>query len=146
MRRYLRVASIDAPREIVWRILSDVSAWAQWLPTVMRVEMLDGSALRPGARFIVHQPALRPAKWKVVEVDEPRSFKWEARFPGLRMVADHRVERVSATQSVVELEFTFDGYFAGVAAWAYADITQRYLGQEAAALKLASEEVAAAAA
>ena len=117
MRSFTSVATIDAPREVAWRILSDVVAWPDWLPTVSRIEMLDGAVLRLGARFLVHQPALRPAMWRVVELQDPESFTWEARAPGLHMVAEHRVERRSATLSAVQLKFMFDGFFGALAGW-----------------------------
>ena len=139
MPSYSHHAAIEAPREVVWRVLSNVAAWPRWLPTVSNVDKLDGDALRPGARFVVHQPKLRPATWTVVEVTEPESFTWEARVPGLQMIAEHRVERLSATQSAVDLTFTFTGLLGGVMGWAYGTITESYLAQEAAALKKATE-------
>lgn len=139
MRSFACVTTIDAPREIAWRILSDVVAWPDWLPTVSHIEMLDGAVLRLGARFVVHQPALRPATWTVVEVEDPESFTWEARAPGLLMVAEHWVERRSAAQSSIQLTFTFRGLFGAMAGWVYGGITQRYLAREAAALKAMAE-------
>ena len=140
MRHFSCFATTHAPREVVWRILSDVVAWPRWLPTVERIETLDGDELRVGARFVVHQPALRPATWKVAEVVEPESFTWEARMPGLLMIADHRVRRVSAVESQVQLKFSFEGLLGGIAGVAYGGITQRYLAQEAAALTIAAEK------
>jgi uncharacterized membrane protein len=135
MLTYESSTSIDAPVEAVWRVLSDVSQWPHWLPTVSRVEPLNGEALRPGARFVVHQPKLRPATWTVSEMDEPRRFVWVARSPGLQMVAEHAITQDSPATSRVVLRFSFGGLLGGIIGRSFKPIAQSYLVQEAASLK-----------
>jgi len=135
MLTYESSTSIEAPVEAVWRVLSDVSQWPQWLPTVSRVEPLDGKSLALGSRFVVHQPRLRPATWTVSEVDEPRRFVWVARSPGLRMVAEHSVTQGASATSRVVLSFSFGGMLGGMIGRSFSNITRSYLAQEAASLK-----------
>lgn len=127
--------SIDVPRGLVWSVLSDVAAWPEWLPTVTRVEPLDGNSLRPGARFVVHQPKLRPATWTVSVLEQPARFVWVSGLPGLRMVAEHIVNENTPASSVVELRYTFAGLAAPLIGRLYRSMTQAYIEQEAAALK-----------
>ena len=57
--------SIAAPPERIWPALADVAAWPDWLPTVTRVEPLDGRELAPGRRYRIAQPRLQTAVWTV---------------------------------------------------------------------------------
>jgi uncharacterized protein YndB with AHSA1/START domain len=139
MLTYESSASVSAAPETVWRMLSDVAAWPQWLPTVSRVDPLDQQALRLGARFIVHQPKLRPATWTVSQLDPPKSFVWIARSPGLEMVAEHTVAAETPERSSVVLRFSFGGLLGAIVGRLYRTVTQSYLAQEAASLKRQAE-------
>lgn len=125
---------IAAPRDAVWQALSGVDAWPDWLATISSVQPLDGRALRVGARFLVHQPKLRPATWTVTTLEVPRRFTWEARSPGLRMVADHLVDETSAGTRVT-LRYDTTGWLGVPAGWLFRAITERYLAQELASLQ-----------
>ena len=116
-------------------MLSDVASWADWLPTVTKVEPLDERTLRLGARFVVHQPRLRPATWAVSELEPPRHFAWVARSPGVRMIAEHTISEDSPSSSTVRLRFSFAGPVGTIIGRLFGSITQSYLAQEAASLK-----------
>ncbi len=131
--------SIAAPGESVWRVLSAVAAWSQWLPTVSSVEPLDGDPLKLGSRYTVRQPKLRPATWVVTELKPPHFFVWRARSPGLLMIATHAIEEVPSGGSHVMLSFEFVGLLGAPLGWLFRAITERYLAQEAASLKLKVE-------
>jgi len=135
MLTYESSTSVDAPVEAVWRVLSDVSQWPNWLPTVSRVEPLNGKSLRVGSRFVVHQPRLRPATWTVSEIDESRRFVWVARSPGIQMVAEHDVTKDSPATSRVVLRFSFGGLLGGLIGRIFRNVTESYLAQEASSLK-----------
>lgn len=139
MPSYATSISIAAPREAVWPALSTVTAWADWIPTVSSVQPLDGNALEVGARFIVHQPKLRPTTWKVTELESPHHFTWEARSLGLLMVAEHSIEEDSQGISHVTLRFSFKGPLGAPIGWLFRSTTERYIAQEAASLKLKVE-------
>ena len=131
-------ASISAPGDAVWRILSDVAAWPEWLPTVDAVEPLDSRTLQLGSRFRVRQPKLRPATWVVTELGDAR-FVWCARSPALLMTAEHSVYRENATASRVLLTFSFAGLLGGIVGRVFRSTTQRYLAIEATSLKSKAE-------
>lgn len=135
MPTYETFTSIAAPQEAVWRVLSDVAAWPSWLPTVAKVEPLDGEVLRLGARFLVHQPKLRPATWTVIELEEPRRFVWVAQSPGCKMLAEHTVDKEWSDVSRVVLRFSFTGPLGSLLGWLFRSAAENYIGQEAFALK-----------
>ena len=135
MRSYHASVSIDAPVEPVWRVLAAVVAWPDWLPTVTSVQPLDASPLKVGFRYVVRQPKLRPATWVVTELELLRRFVWQARSPGLLMVAEHIIEEASAGTSRVTLRFSFSGLFGALIGGFFGSITESYLAQEVASLK-----------
>jgi len=59
---------INARSHRVWQVLSDVTRWPQWLPTVTRVVALNGESIVVGARCLVQQPRLKPAVYTVTEL------------------------------------------------------------------------------
>lgn len=128
-------ACIAASADAVWCVLSDVCRWPDWLPTVLKVEPLDGEDLRIGTRFVVHQPKLRPNTWTVAELAEAGRFVWVARTPGLVMVAEHTVTRQSSATSKATLRFSFNGLLGGIVDHLFRAVTENYLAQEAASLK-----------
>src|SRR5262245_41586846 len=118
---------IASPRETVWRVLSDVAAWPEWLPTVTSVQSLDDRSLAVGHRYLVRQPKLQPATWLVTELEPPRRFLWEARSPGLRLLAEHIVDEGPPGASTVVLRFSFAGPLGGLIGGLYRSITERYI-------------------
>jgi uncharacterized membrane protein len=139
MPSYDASISIAASGEAVWRVLSDVAAWPEWLPTVDSVQPLDGTPSSVGYRYVVHQPKLRPATWIVTELERPRRFVWQARSPGLLMVAEHSIEETARGKSNVSLRFSFTGLLGIIIGRLFRSVTQQYLVQEAASLKLKVE-------
>ena len=135
MPSYAASLAIGAPREAVWRVLAAVVAWPKWLPTVSTVEALDGEPLQIGFRYTVRQPKLRPATWVVRELGPPRCFVWQARSPGLLMIASHTIEESSPGKSLVTLRFSFTGLLGAPIGWLFRSTTKRYLAQELTSLR-----------
>jgi len=135
MPSYDTSLAIDAPRESVWRVLAAVVAWPKWLPTVSAVEALDGEPLQVGFRYTVRQPKLRPATWVVTEVEPLRCFVWQARSPGLLMIASHTIDESSLGGSLVTLRFSFTGLMGVPIGWLFRSTTEQYLAQELASLR-----------
>lgn len=146
MPAYQTSITIDAAPECVWSILSEVTEWPRWLPTVASVEGLGAERLAFGARFKVRQPGLRPTIWTVSAIEPGRRFEWQAASPGVLMVGDHRLQRVSPDSTSVLLRFEFRGVVGGLLGLLFASTTRRYVDQEAAALKNATESAERAAA
>jgi hypothetical protein len=142
MKSYESVVFVDAHREKVWEVVSNVAAWPRWLPTVSKIDALDGAALGIGFRFVVHQPKLKPATWKITRLDPPRSFVWEARYPGLLVIAEHSVIEETPRSAKVVLRMTFAGLFGSIAARRLRSVTEDYLAQEAASFKRTAESLA----
>jgi uncharacterized membrane protein len=140
MRTYEASAVVAAEAGAVWNVLSDVANWPDWLPTVAKVTPLDGTSMAPGSRFVVFQPGLKPATWNVTRLEAPRRFVWEARSPGLQMVAEHTVTPLGPGSSAVQLRFSFGGLLGGLVGRLFGPVTERYLAQEAAALKKTAEQ------
>jgi len=135
MPTYETSISIAAPRETVWRVLSDVSGWPDWLPTITSVQPLDGKVLSIGHRYVIRQPNLRPVTWRVTELEQPRRFAWRARSPGLEMFAEHIVDDGPPGLSEVVLRFSFAGLLGGLLGRLFRSLTESYLAKEAASLK-----------
>ncbi len=139
MPAYEASISIAGTRESVWRVLAGVAAWPKWLPTVSSVRPLDGEPLKLGARYTVRQPKLRPATWVVTELEPQYSFVWQARSPGLLMIAGHTIEDLPAGGSRVTLRFEFAGLLGPLLGRLFRSTTEQYLAQEVASLKLTVE-------
>lgn len=135
MVSYIATISVAASQETVWRVLSAVASWPEWLPTVNGVEALDAGPLALGFRYTVRQPKLRPATWVVTRLEPPRSFVWQARSPGLLMTAEHTIEESAPGSAQVTLRFSFEGLLGKPLGWLFRGTTERYLAQEAASLK-----------
>jgi hypothetical protein len=140
MVRYEASATIEAPVESVWRRLADVVRWSQWTPTVAQVDALDRPELALGHRYRVRQPKLRPTVWTVTLLEAPLRFTWETRFPGVRMVADHILERRPSGETALTLRFSFDGWLGPLVGRLYRKLVRSYLATEAACLRTVVEK------
>ena len=126
--------TINASPETVWKVLSDVSHWNNWTPTVIKTEVLDTPELKLGNRYKVFQPKLQPAEWAVT-VLEAFSFTWESKAPGMHMIAEHIVSSKGANQAEVTLTFAFKGWLGKLIGKMYGKMTQEYIETEAQSLK-----------
>jgi uncharacterized membrane protein len=133
-RSFVVTRQVDAPVETVWDVLSDVTRWSEWTPTITSVEKLDDGPLRIGSRALVRQPRLRPAEWEVTALEEGRSFTWVAKAPGVATIGSHRVEP-GASGTRVTLGIEQSGPLGVVAALVWGRLTQRYIETEAASLE-----------
>jgi uncharacterized membrane protein len=132
--------NIDAPPDQVFAVLCDVERWPEWTPTMTSVQRLDQGPLTVGSSAQIRQPKLRPAVWKVTEL-EAQNFTWVARAPGLRMKAGHRVERQGAGSRVL-LSFEMSGLMARVASRLFGGLIEQYVTTESQKLKQRSESAA----
>jgi hypothetical protein len=99
--------------------------WPEWTPTVRCIRLLDRGPLTVGSRAIIRQPKLPPAKWRVIELDEPRrSFTWVSWGPGVRVIARHWVEACGGG-SRATLSLRFSGVLAGLFAYVTRGLNDR---------------------
>ena len=87
-----RAVQIDATPEHVWDVISDVDRWTEWTPSVLSIKRLDGGPLRNGSRADIELRLSPRAVWTVTQLEDGRSFTWEARTGGLTVAASHIVE------------------------------------------------------
>ena len=135
MPKYSTSILINSNQEAIWKMLSDVSHWHEWTPTVSKVEVLDQPELKLGNRYKVYQPKLQPAEWTVTVLTPPSNFTWESRMPGMLMVADHILKPVNASQTEVTLTFAFQGWLGEIIGRLYRKTVESYIATEAQSLK-----------
>jgi hypothetical protein len=113
IKRLVHSIDIDARPERVWQVLTDLSAYPEWNPFILRaegrVQVGDGLTLRMrpvGGRATTFRPT-------VVEATEPTQVRWKGRLglPGV-LDADHefRIEALPAGRS----RLTQDEHFSGL--------------------------------
>lgn len=136
MREFSAVIDIEAEPRRVCEVLFDVPKWPAWTPTIDSARQIDPGPMQVGSRFDVRQPKLRPATWRVTNVDPSGGFDWTAAMPGLVMDGLHRVEAMdNGARSRVTLAFVLSGLLSAPAALVYGKLIASYVATEAAALK-----------
>ena len=139
--RYSIGIDIDAPPERVFEVMTDVTRWHEWTPSITSVTLLDGRPFVVGTRARIRQPKLPPALWTVSRIVPGRGFEWVNRALGLRVTGHHFAEP-SGRGSRATLALSYEGIFGGLLAWMTAGITKRYLEMEANGLKARAENTA----
>ena len=98
---------IEAPVETVWGATEDVQRWPEWTPTIEELAPVDGEPFQVGFKARIKQPGLPPTIWEVTALEPGKSFSWEAKVRGIRMVATHRLIPVDdGTENVLTIEAT----------------------------------------
>ncbi len=128
---------INTPVIRVFEVMADTDRWHEWTPSVTSIKRLDGGEFVVGSRAVIRQPKFPPALWTITAIDD-RSFTWESRAPGVRVIAHHFAEP-TATGARATLSLRYEGLLAALLARLTANITNRYLKMEAEGLKARSE-------
>jgi uncharacterized protein YndB with AHSA1/START domain len=126
---------IEAPRERVWQVLSDVEHWPEWTASMGRVRYVSGDQLVPGSRVGIEQPRLPALIWEVDEVRPREFFAWTTRSSGLTTLASHRLQEVPTGGVRATLRIEQRGAVGWLVGLLTARITRRYLRMEAEGLK-----------
>ena len=137
--RYERSIDIDAPADDVWTIIEHVERWPEWSESMTSVERLSVGPFGVGSRAKVKQPRLPQAEWTVTEHDPPRSFRWEAKGPGVRSMGDHAVRPARTGRSTATLVFEQTGPLGAVIGALFGSMIRRYVDMEAEGLKRRAE-------
>lgn len=134
-------ATIPAPAERVWAQISDVRRWADWLPTVTSVTPLDPAQPEAvGSRYVMEQPRIPRATWRITRWDPPQAFTWESSAPGVHSTGAHTVEDLGDGRTRACLSIEWTGPLSPLVRLVYGRMTQRYVDTEAA--RLAAESTA----
>ena len=137
---YRTSVDISAPAQIVWEVMSDAERWHEWTPSVTSIRVLD-KPLRVGSRALIRQPKFPPAMWKVTSIEPGRGFIWKSGMPLMWVFGHHFVEPIpGGTRATLQLYYK--GPIGRLLARMTRDITNKYLGYEAAGLKQRSEQLA----
>jgi ribosome-associated toxin RatA of RatAB toxin-antitoxin module len=135
MAQYSTSISINASQEAVWKVLSDVAYWHEWTPTVTKVEVLDQAELKLNHRYKVYQPKLQPVVWTVTMLEAPSIFIWEARMPGMVMIAEHETRSVDPNRTELFLKFSFHGFLGEIMGRLTRKTAEEYIRTEAESLR-----------
>jgi uncharacterized protein YndB with AHSA1/START domain len=100
---------IEKPPNVVWKILSDVEAWTEWVPEVQKASM--SGALLPGAEF----------RWKkggvgihsvLRDVVRPNLLSWTGNSMGLRAIHVFEIEAIEGgLASIVRSRESMEGWW-----------------------------------
>ncbi|MEU8199250.1 SRPBCC family protein [Microbispora amethystogenes] len=132
-------ADIDAPRERVWQVLTDVVRWPEFIPTMTRVTYAGDGPLGPGVRVRIKQPALPPMVWEVTEFTDGASFAWRAASRGVVTVATHVLTPLPDGGVSLLLTLGQSGPLAPLVGLLTGGRTRRYVRTEAESLRLRCE-------
>ncbi|QLQ40023.1 SRPBCC family protein [Micromonospora robiginosa] len=133
--RFVEVVEIAADVERVWAVQSDIERWAEWTPSVTAAHRLEPGPLALGSTARLTQPRLRPAVWRVTEIDPPYAFVWESTAPGVRSRGEHRLVPLDDGRTRAELVLAQTGPLAGLVGLVGGATMRRYLRQEADGLR-----------
>ena len=137
--RFEHSIDIDARRQHVWDVLSDLEAWPRRIETVDAVELLTPAPVGAGSRVRLKQPKLPEGTWEVAVWDPPSYFEFRQQSGGVTSIAGHRVEALDEGRSRLTLTLEMVGLLVPIFGRLYSDLTNRYMTIEAQGLKRAAE-------
>jgi uncharacterized membrane protein len=137
--RFEESIDIDAQKERVWEVLSDLEAWPQRIETVDVVELLTPAPMSKGSRVRLKQPKLPEGTWDITVWEAPSYFEWRQKSGGITSVAGHRVDMLEEGRSRLTLSLDMRGLLIPVIGLFYRDLTNRYMTVEAQGMKRAAE-------
>ncbi|MFI7429511.1 SRPBCC family protein [Micromonospora sp. NPDC049836] len=138
--RFAETVEINADLDQVWAVQIDVERWPEWTPSVRDARRLEPGPFTLGSTARLAQPRLRPAVWRVTEIDPPHAFVWESDSPGVRSRGEHRLAPLPDGRIRAELVMVQTGPLAGLVGLLAGRTIRRFLQQEAAGLKRRCEQ------
>lgn len=133
--RFVEVTEVAADIDRVWAVQTDIERWPEWTASVRSAVRCEDGPFILGSSAWLEQPWLRPALWRVTEIDPPRFFAWESRSPGVRSRGEHRLTPLPDGRVRVELVVVQTGPLAGLTGLLGGRGLRRYLRMEADGLR-----------
>ena len=96
-----------APVAAVWRLFEDVAGWPAWNAGIESIS-IDGP-FADGTAFVMKPPGQDAFTSRLLNVVPLERFEDETVVGDVRVLVDHRVERLSATQSRITYTATVTG-------------------------------------
>jgi uncharacterized protein YndB with AHSA1/START domain len=137
---YRTAIDIDAPPELVWRVLIDVERWPEWTASVTTVQRIETGMFRTGSNVRIKQPRLPLTMWKVSALTPQEAFTWTSRSRGVSTVARHVIKEREGGGTRAEGHLQQHGPLAWLAKLFFSRLTKTYLEQESEGLKKRCEE------
>lgn len=113
MPRWERSIEINASPARVWQVMSDVSKWPEWAPSIESVEGLAGG-MGPGSTATVKAKGTPRATWKVTEWNAGQNFTWVTSVRGSKTVGEHIIEPNGEGKSRVTLAIEVKGLMGAI--------------------------------
>jgi uncharacterized protein YndB with AHSA1/START domain len=142
--RYETTAETSAAPEQVWRALTDVESWPDWMTSYTRVRRLDHGPLVAGSSAEVEQPGLRRAVYRVTDLTPRVEFTWTSMSAGIRTTARHVALPRGGGGTVLTLQVEQRGLLAPLIALILGRKIRAFLRIEAAGLCSAVERAGSA--
>lgn len=142
MHGYELSTTIDAPIDVVWRVLVDVERMPEWTASMRSVRLEECDELRRGSRAWIKQPWLRAGRWTVDLFDPPRYFSWRSRSGSIETTGGHLLDdRGGATLATFTVRYSGSG--AGIVGLLIGPLIRRYVDLELRGLKARAEQMGA---
>ncbi len=100
---------LSSAPDVVWSFVSDVERWPTVMRHITRVRRHERGLLGMGSTATLSQPGLPDAVWTVDEFVPGVSFRWWARFLGMRWTADHVVDATQQGGTRLTLAVSAEG-------------------------------------
>ena len=142
MRRLHSEIEINAPKSVVWGILTDFESYGQWNPFIPEIsgELVEGRTLKlrispPGETATMFKPVVQ-------KVEEEEEFRWKGKLLFAGLFDGEHVFRLESLPSGA-VHFTQEEFFTGALAapllWVIGEKTSRGFSEMNAALKKRAE-------
>lgn len=138
--RYETSTTTSAEPSRLWAVVTDVEKWPEWIEVYQEVRRARSGELEVGASAHVKQKGLAGGDWTVTAIDEGRSFVWESRQPGVRIVAWHEVTAEPSGGSRLTLGMELSGWASGIAGVLTGRKARSYVDLECARLTAVAAE------
>ncbi len=109
--RFRHSRTFDSSLDEVWKVVTEVEKWPEFIPTMSRVEILNENVLTTGSRVLIKQPLQPSQVWTVLSHEEPHLFVWRTGRNWLSLTATHHLESEDG-QTRQNLILELDGYLS----------------------------------